>query len=170
MDLKTTSDFKPDELFQALGFDVSPSSSDHTPVSPLTQVALMAEKEYDLNICPIHPLKLELFVAKSNQRHYVRCPSWTGCGVFTPREKQNGYIGTLHKKLHRLYREDLLGKVKCQCNNQASLKISESPINPLRPFFTCRTRGGCPFFQWADVEFTYKNAQLQELLKDCGKF
>lgn len=76
----------------------------------------------------------------------------------------------LYKKLHRVYREELLGKVKCHCNKQAGLKISQSQINPLRPFYTCRNRGGCPFFQWVDVELTDKNAKLQQLLKQTGKF
>ena len=44
----------------------------------------------------------------------------------------------------------------CECNNRASLKVSESPQNPGRPFFACRNQGGCRFFQWADVGFTKK--------------
>ena len=48
------------------------------------------------------------------------------------------------------------GTVMCECNNRASLKVSESPQNPGRPFFACRNQGGCRFFQWADVGFTKK--------------
>ena len=174
VDLQTTPDFKPGELFQAMGFDVSPSSSDTmrspvSPVSPMTELAVVAEKEYDLNICLIHPPKLELFTGQLSKEYFVRCPFWKQCGVFCPRDKQNGYMAVLNKKVHQCYQQDF-GQVKCQCNKQTALRISHSQLNPLRPFFTCRNKGGCPFFQWAGVEFTDKNAKLQQLLKDSGKF
>lgn len=171
VDLQTTPDFKPDELFQAMGFDVSPSSLDtmRSPVSPMTELAVVAEKEYDLNICLFHPLKLELFTGQLSKEYFVRCPFWKQCGVFCPRDKQNGYMAVLNKKVHQCYQQDF-GQVKCQCNKQTALRMSHSQLNPLRPFFTCRNKGGCPFFQWAGVEFTDKNAKLQQLLKDSGKF
>ena len=124
-----------------MGFDVSPSSSDTmrspvSPVSPMTELAVVAEKEYDLNICLFHPLKLELFTGQLSKEYFVRCPFWKQCGVFCPRDKQNGYMAVLNKKVHQCYQQDF-GQVKCQCNKQTALRISHSQLNSLRPFFTC---------------------------------
>ena len=60
--------------------------------------------------------------------------------------------------------------VMCECNSQASLRVSESPSNPGRPFFGCCNKDGCRFFQWADVGFTKKNEKLQKLFKEYGRF
>ena len=89
-------------------------------------------------------------------------------GVFTHRNEQNSYMGVLNRKVYDTYRK-LKGTVMCECNNQASLKVSNSPQNPGRPLFACRNKGGCRFFQWADVGFTKKN-ELQKLFKEYGRF
>lgn len=89
--------------------------------------------------------------------------------MFTHRNEQNSYMGVLNRKVYDTYRK-LKGTVMCECNNQASLKVSNSPQNPGRPLFACRNKGGCRFFQWADVGFTKKNEQLQKLFKEYGRF
>ena len=167
-ELQTTPAFKPDELLKEMGFDVSPTTSNST-VSPTTVTTVLAEKQYDLNVCLFHPVKLELFQADSNKEWYVKCPFSRECGVLSSRNLQNAYMGMLNRKVHNTYR-NLKGTVMCECNNQASLRVSESSLNPGRPFFGCRNRGGCRFFQWADVGFTKKNEELQKLFKEYGKF
>ena len=137
-------------------------------MSPTT-VTIMDEKQYDLNSYLFHPCKLELFQALSNMEWYLKCPFSQECGVFAHRNMQNAYMGVLNRKVHNTYRK-LSGTIMCECNCQASLKVSQSPLNPGRPFFACRNKDGCRFFQWADVGFTKKNEQLQKLFKEYGKF
>ena len=100
---------------------------------------------------------------------YVKCPFSNQRGLFSRRNEQNCYMGVLKRKVHDVYRK-LEGEVRCECNNQATLKVSKSAFNPGRPFFACRNNGGCRFFQWADVGFTKKNEQLQKNLKEYGRF
>ena len=148
--LQTISDFRPNELPKEMGFDISPTnSSSNSTVSPTT-VTIVDEKQYDLNSCLFHPCKLELFQALSNMEWYTKCPFSRECGVFVHRTMQNTYMGVLNRRVHDTYRK-LNGTVMCECNCQASLKVSQSPLNPGRPFFTCRNKDGCRFFQWADV-------------------
>lgn len=78
-------------------------------------------------------------------------------------------MSVLNRKVCDEYRK-LKGLVMCECNKQASLKVSKSASNEGRPFFACRNNGGCQFFQWADVRFTKKNEQLQKSLKEYGRF
>ena len=44
------------------------------------------------------------------------------------------YMCVLNRKVHDTYR-NLKGTVMCECNSQASLRVTESPSNPGRPFF-----------------------------------
>ena len=168
--LQTTPAFAPNELLKEMGFDISSTTftSSYSTVSPTT-VTIMDEKKYDLNICLFHLCNLELFQAMSNMEWHMKCPFSRECGVFTHRNEQNSYMGVLNRKVYDTYRK-LKGTVMCECNNQASLKVSNSPQNPGRPFFACRNKGGCRFFQWADVGFTKKNEQLQKLFKEYGRF
>ena len=167
--LQTTSDFRPNELLKEMGFDISPTnSSSNSTVSPAT-ATIVEEKQYDFNSCLFHPCKLEVFQALSNMEWYVKCPFSRECGVFAHRTMQNAYMGVLNRRVHDTYRK-LNGTVMCECNCQASLKVSESGLNPGRPFFTCRNKDGCRFFQWADVRFTKRNEELQKLFKEYGKF
>ena len=166
--LQTTSDFRPNELLKEMGFDISPTNSSTSAVSPTT-TAIVDEKQYDLNSCLFHPCKLELFQALSNMEWYVKCPFSRECGVFANRTMQNAYMSVLNRRVHDTYRK-MNGTVMCECNCQASLKVSESGLNPGRPFFACRNKDGCRFFQWADVRFTKRNEELQKLFKEYGKF
>ena len=167
--LQTTSDFRHNELLKEMGFDISPTnSSSNSTVSPAT-ATIVDEKQYDLNSCLFHPCKLELFQALSNMEWYVKCPFSRECGVFAHRTMQNAFMSVLNRRVHDTYRK-LDGTVMCECNCQASLKVSQSPLNPGRPFFTCRNKDGCRFFQWADVRFTKRNEELQKLFKEYGKF
>ena len=54
--LQTTSDFRPNELLKEMGFDISPTNSSTSAVSPTT-TAIVDEKQYDLNSCLFHPCK-----------------------------------------------------------------------------------------------------------------
>ena len=132
-------------------------------------VTIVDEKQYDLNSCLFHPCKLELFQALSNMEWYTKCPFSRECGVFVHRTMQNAYMGVLNRRVHDTYRK-LNGTVMCECNSQASLKVSQSRLNPGRPFFTCRNKDGCRFFQWADVRFTKRNEELQKLFKEYDRF
>ena len=78
-------------------------------------------------------------------------------------------MGVLNRIVHDVYRK-LKGEVRCECNNQATLRVSQSAFNSGRPFFSCRNSGGCRFFQWADVGFTRKNEELQKNLKAYRRF
>ena len=171
--LQTTPDFAPNDLLKEMGFDISPTTttrtSSNSTVSPTSLTTTMDEKKYDLNICLFPPINLELFQAISNREWYVKCPFSRECGVFAHRTMQNAYMCVLNRKVHDTYR-NLKGTVMCECNSHASLRVSESPSNPGRPFFGCRNRGGCRFFQWADVGFTKKNEELQKLFKEYGRF
>ena len=168
--LQTTPAFAPNELLKEMGFDISPttSTSSNSTVSPTT-VTIMDKKNYDLNICLFHLCNLELFQAISNMQWYMKCPFSRECVMFTHRNEQNSYMGVLNRKVHKTYRK-LKGTVMCECNNQASLRVSRSAQNPGRPFFACRSKDGCRFFQWADVGFIKKNEQLQQQFKEYGRF
>ena len=168
--LQTTPAFAPNELLKEMGFDISSTTftSSYSTVSPTT-VTIMDEKKYDLNICLFHLCNLELFQAISNMQWYIKCPFSRECVMFTHRNEQNSYMGVLNRKVHKTYRK-LKGTVMCECNNQASLKVSRSAQNPGRPFFACRSKDGCRFFQWADVGFIKKNEQLQQQFKEYGRF
>lgn len=116
-----------------------------------------------------HNCNLELFQAVSNMEWYVKCPFTQECGLFMHRNEQNSYMGVLNRKVCDEYRK-LKGLVMCECNKQASLKVSKSASNQGKPFFACRNNGGCRFFQWADVRFMKKNEQLQKSLREYGRF
>ena len=146
---------------------MSPSTSSSTSSSTTTHV--MDEKTYDLNLCLFHNCNLELFPAKSIMEWFIKYTFSNTCGLFSHRNEENAYMGVLNRKVHDIYRK-LKGEVRCECNNQASLKVSKSAFKPGRPFFACRNNGGCRFFQWADVGFTVKNEQLQKNLKEHGRF
>ena len=122
-------------------------------------VTLIEEETYNLKVCPFHNCNLTAFEAESNQETYIKCPM-TPCGIFSHTEQAKYYMGNIYKKLHKIYRKKS-GVVKCQCNNQATLRISKSENNPGRPYYACRDGGGCRFFQWGDVPFTKKNEELQ---------
>lgn len=132
LDLHTSPDFAPNELLTELEFDVSPSTSSSTSSSTTTHV--MDEKTYDLNLCLCHNCNLELFQAKSNMEWFIKCPFSNTCGLFSHRNEENAYVGVLNRKVHNIYRK-LKGEVRCECNNQASLKVSKSAFNPGRLFF-----------------------------------
>ena len=153
-----------------MGFVISPTTtSSNSTVSPTTLTTTTDEKKYDLNICPFHLISLELFQAISNREWYVKCPFSRECGVLAHRTMQNAYMAVLNRKVHETYR-NLNGTVMCEYSIQASLRVSESGLNPGRPFFACRNKDGCRFFQWADVGFTKKNEELQKLFKEYGRF
>ena len=160
-----TSDFRPNELLKDMGFDISPTnSSSNSTVSPAT-ATIVDEKQYDLNSCLFHPCKLELFQALSNMEWYVKCPFSRECGVFAHRTMQNAYMSVLNRRVHDTYRK-LDGTVMCECNCQASLKVSQSPLNPGRPFFTCRilSMGRCKIHQ--EKRRTVKTVQrIRQVLK-----
>ena len=170
LQLQTTPDFKPNELLKEMGFDIS----------PITTTIIL------LLIQPCHPQQSPLWMRNSMTSTVVSFihaswnyfkPSLTWNGIWNvpslksveSRNMQNAYMGVLNRKVHNTYRK-LSGTIMCECNCQASLKVSQSPLNPGRPFFACRNKDGCRFFQWADVGFTKKNEQLQKLFKEYGKF
>ena len=103
------------------------------------QMVGFVEKQYDFNSCLFHPCKLELFQALSNMEWYVKCPFSRECGVFAHRNMQNAYMGVLNRKVHDTYRK-LNGTIMFECNCQASLKVSQSPLNPGRPFLLAGIR------------------------------
>ena len=137
----------------------SPPLISPPPVIPAPRLSFGQVKQYNINVCPFHDANLSAFQAKSNQETYVKC-SLSPCALFTHNKDVVSYMNVIHSKVHEVYRR-IKGEVKCECNSQASLKVSRSKTNFERPFFTCRDNRGCRFFQWADVPFTIKNQELQ---------
>lgn len=129
------------------------------PIIPAPRMTMGEIKQYNINVCPFHNENLAAFQAESNGETYVKC-SRTPCRLFTHSKDVVSYMNVIHSKVHEIYKK-MQGAVKCECNSQASLKVSRSQKNPERPFFTCRENGGCRFFQWADVPFKFKNQELQ---------
>ena len=166
LQLQTTPAFAPNELLTEMGFDVSPSTPSSHSWGPPTAITVMDEKKYDLNNCLFHNCNLEFFQAKSNIEWFVNALSPMNVDCSCIGTKKKCYIGVLNRKFHNVHRK-LKWEVRCECNNQTTLKVSKSAFNPGRPFFACR---GCRFFQWADAGFTKKNEQLQKNLKEYGRF
>ena len=100
------------------------------------------------------------------------CPTWNGTSnVPSPESVECSRTETSKTVtwVHDIYRR-LNGTFICECNNQASLKVSNSPQNPGRPFFVWRNKGGCRFFQWADVGFTKKTNNYKNCSKNMAGF
>ena len=94
---------------------------------------------------------LERFTSKSG-RGFVKC-STSNCTLFCPEEKYN--------ELYQVYEEKVLEKFKppkgsfplCHCGDVASLWVSHSSANPMRPFFRCQEMDDdekCEYFKWGD--------------------
>ena len=127
------------------------------------QTEVVEEKpSYNLNVCPFHHCNLTVFQAVKNKDHYVKC-AFLPCGLFTHSKDVIPYMTTIYTKVDGGY-YTMQGNIKCECNNQASLKVSRSEANFNRPYYACRNRKGCRFFQWADVPLTIGNEELQKRL------
>ena len=130
------------------------------PIIPAPRLTFSEVKQYDINVCPFHQVNLSTFEARSNKKTYVKC-QLVPCGLFVGIDEIIPYMNIIHTKIHAVYKK-LQGAIKCECNNQASLRVSKSASNFERPYFACRDNDGCRFFQWADVPFTIRTQRLQE--------
>lgn len=130
---------------------------------PMEQIAVTEvieeKKKYDINVCPFHACNLTVFESEKNKENYVKCAQ-SPCGIFTHINDIIPYMTNVYEKLDPIY-ITLKGNVKCQCNTQASLRVSQSQQNFNRPFYSCRDTKGCRFFQWADVPMTRRSEELQ---------
>ena len=127
--------------------------------APVQTEVIEEKTSYDLNVCPFHHCNLSVFQGVKNKDHYVKC-AFSPCGLFTHSKEVIPYMTTIYNKVNGVY-YTMQGNIKCECNNQASLKVSRSTANFNRPYYACRNRRGCRFFQWADVGLTRGNEELQ---------
>ena len=87
---------------------------------------------------------------------YIRCLNCT-CPFFCPEENINGYQHCIYDHVVPEYKVCEGGKPlkckkkkKCKHMDTPTLRVMRSVNNPFRPYFTCRRKEMCKYFQWAD--------------------
>ena len=92
---------------------------------------------------------------------YIRCLNLKECPFFCPEENINGYQHCIYDRVVPEYKVYEGGKpLKCKHMDTPTLRVSRSVNNPFRPYFTCRRKEMCRYFQWADeipVDTYYEN-------------
>ena len=82
---------------------------------------------------------------------YIRSVNWKECPFFCPEESINGYQLCVRDQVIPDYIACEGGKqLNCKHKEVPTLRISRSQKNPFRPYFTCRRKEMCRYFQWAD--------------------
>ena len=85
---------------------------------------------------------------------YIRCLNWKECPSFYPEENIHGYQQCVCVRVIRVipeYKVYAGGKpLLCKNMDTPTLRVSRSVKNPFRPYFTCRRKDMCRYFQWAD--------------------
>ena len=80
---------------------------------------------------------------------YIRCFNWKECVFLCPEENINGYC--IYDRVVPEYKVCEDDKpLKCKHMDTPTLRVSQSVNNPFRPYFTCRRKEMCRYFQWAD--------------------
>ena len=100
--------------------------------------------------CFCGPNNPKRFTSKA-ERGNVKCAT-SECGLFCAEERYN--------ELFQIYEDEVLAKYKppntfpsCHCGDLASLWISHSSQNNLRPYFRCAEsdqQDRCEYFKWAN--------------------
>ena len=82
---------------------------------------------------------------------YIRCSNWKECPFFCPEESIHGYQQCVCDRVIPEYKVCEGGKpLLCKHMDTPTLRVSRSAKNPFRPYFTCRTKEMCRYFQWGD--------------------
>ena len=81
---------------------------------------------------------------------YIRCVDWKLCPFFCREDSIHSYQECLFNRVIPEYKVHEGGQLPyCRHMDVATLKVSRSRKNPFRPYFTCRRKEMCRFFQWA---------------------
>ena len=82
---------------------------------------------------------------------YIRCLNWKEFPFFCPEDSVHGYQKCIRDRVIPDYKVCEDGEqLFCKHMETPTLRVSRSQQNPFRPFFTCRQKEMCKFFQWAD--------------------
>ena len=82
---------------------------------------------------------------------YIRCVDWKFCPFFCREDSIHSYQECLFNRVIPQYKVHEGGQLPyCRHMDAATLRVSRSQKNPFRPYFTCRRKEMCRFFQWAD--------------------
>ena len=86
----------------------------------------------------------------ASRTRYIRCLNWKECPFFCPEENINGYQHCIYDRVVPEYKACEGGKpLRCKHMDTPTLRVSRSVNNPFRPYFTCRRKEMCRYFQWA---------------------
>ena len=80
-----------------------------------------------------------------------RCLNWKECPFFCPEDNVHGYRKRIRDCMipdNNLCEDG--EQLFCELMETPTLRVSRSQQNPFRPYFTCRQKDMCKFFQWAD--------------------
>ena len=95
---------------------------------------------------------------------YIRCVDWKLCPFFCREDSIHSYQQCITDRVIPDYKVHEGGQLPyCRHMDVATLKVSRSQKNPSRPYFTCRRKEMCRFFQWADelpVDFSQKHCPM----------
>ena len=81
---------------------------------------------------------------------HLRCLNWREC-PFCREDNFCGYQQCINDHVIPAYRVCEGGKQLCCKHMEVStLRVSRSEKNPFRPYFMCRQKEKCQYFQWAD--------------------
>lgn len=82
---------------------------------------------------------------------YIRCVDWKLCPFFCREDSIHSYQQCLSDRVVPEYKVQEGGQLPyCRHMDVATFKVSRSQKNPFWPYFTCRRKEMCRFFQWAD--------------------
>ena len=82
---------------------------------------------------------------------YIQCVDWKLCPFFCREDSIHSYQECLFNRVISENKVHEGGQLSyCRHMDVATLKVSRSQKNPFRPYFTCRRKEMCTFFQWAD--------------------
>ncbi|KAL9966535.1 hypothetical protein ACROYT_G024623 [Oculina patagonica] len=97
---------------------------------------------------------------------YIRCEDWKQCPFFCREDSVHEYQQCLRDYVIPNYKVCEGGQsLYCRHMDVATLKVSRSQKNPLRPYFTCRrSKEMCRYFQWGDeMPFIDESQRLSPL-------
>ena len=95
--------------------------------------------------CGLCPQDLEVIKLASGIR-YICCLNWKECPFFCPEENINGYQHCIYDRVVPEYKVCEGGK-PLKYKYMDTLRVSRSVNNPFRPYFTCRRKEMCRYFQ-----------------------
>ena len=102
--------------------------------------------------CPLHPqYSLEKRESQTDygQWEYYKCP-FQDCFVCCGVDNVDYYLQSARSQIEPYYTRIPLDKMKCYCDRQVYMSMSQSDKNPGRLYLKCPKRY-CEFFQWVDT-------------------